>query len=211
MIIELLGTPSCGKSTYVKEHCSSEKMILPLDLYLYSDSRIRQNLNKVTLALYAMFHCRRKYAKTNKLFSKIKFTSFTKKIKMWLYVFSVLGAKWKAEKKYAGDDLLFDEGVNQVVWGLLYNEKDSKEQVWALHHHLVPEMGDRIIHFIIDREVLYERLMNRNNSGGSELEHEVKTNPVVLDQSIGYIESIVEKLKLYDLGNRIEDYFGEDI
>ena len=47
MIIELLGVPACGKSTYVKMYSMKNNVIAPLDMYLYNASRLKQNMNKI--------------------------------------------------------------------------------------------------------------------------------------------------------------------
>ena len=100
MVIELLGTPSCGKSTFVNSVIKKTGAIAPLDMYLYNSSRIIQNCNKVRLSLFAFCFYYDKARYYNKVFNMIEFPSKTKKIKMWLYVFSVIGAIWKAKKKF---------------------------------------------------------------------------------------------------------------
>ena len=49
MMIELIGLPGSGKSTYSKKYIEEYKMINLMDEYLYSDSRVKQNINKVKL------------------------------------------------------------------------------------------------------------------------------------------------------------------
>lgn len=208
MIVELLGTPGCGKSTYVREVVMVQNAVAPLEKYLYNQSRIIQNINKIKLTIYALLHHFDKSYKYYKAFSQIKFRSFSKKIKMFLYLFSVLGAQWKGITFYSDKCIILDEGLNQVIWGFLYNEKNSKDQIWTLHRLLSSEMGDRIVHCSVERNVLFSRLMSRNNSGGSELEHEIKEDKSTLDNAYLYVDEIIEKLKAYGLQDRIDNYFG---
>lgn len=211
MVIELLGTPSCGKSTFVNSVIKKTGAIAPLDIYLYNSSRIIQNCNKVRLSLFAFCFYYDKARYYNKVFNMIEFPSKTKKIKMWLYVFSVIGAIWKAKKKFPKKDLIFDEGINQVIWGLLYNEVNSTNSVWKLHKLLIPEMATKIVYFNIERDVLKDRLLSRRKKGGSELEHEIQTDEWVLDLSIRYVDEIVEHLKQEGYDNQIWEYYGEEV
>ncbi|WP_347995747.1 hypothetical protein [uncultured Eubacterium sp.] len=211
MIIELLGTPSCGKSTFANSVVKKTGAIAPLDIYLYNSSRIIQNCNKVRLSLFAFWFYNDKARCYNAIFNTIEFPSKTKKIKMWLYVFSVIGAIWKAKKNFPEKDLILDEGINQVIWGLLYNEINSTDSVWEFHRLLIPEMATKIVHFNIERDVLKERLLSRRKKGGSELEHEIKTDERVLDLSIGYINEIVEHIKQEGYGDQIWEYYGGEV
>ena len=54
MMIELIGLPGSGKSTYSKKYIEEYKMINLMDEYLYSDSRVKQNINKVKLVSYSV-------------------------------------------------------------------------------------------------------------------------------------------------------------
>ena len=59
---------------------------LLMDEYLYSDSRVKQNINKVKLVSY-LFNKKKKYCfALYKIFSKIEFSSLKKKLKMLLYL-----------------------------------------------------------------------------------------------------------------------------
>lgn len=205
MVIELLGVPACGKSTYVKEYGLRNDTIRPLDLYLYSTSRLKQNVNKIELVTYAFSHRGRAFLKYNHLVKKIHFCSLVKKTKMWLYLFSVLGAKWKAEDKFPNSTIILDEGVNQVIWGFLYNEQNSTDAVWELQKELLTEMGDNIVYIKVSENILYERLNNRSSSGGSELEHEIKENRKLLGNSMHLVDEIVEHLHIYGIHVCIEN------
>ena len=74
-MIELIGLPGSGKSTYSKKYIEEYKMINLMDEYLYSDSRVKQNINKVKLVSY-LFNKKKKYSFVlYKIFSKIEFSS----------------------------------------------------------------------------------------------------------------------------------------
>lgn len=205
MVIELFGVPASGKSTY-KKYISDPNVVLPLDLYLYRASRVMQNLNKVYLVAYAFrthfFRC----IKLNGVFWKIDCAKKKVRIKMWLYLFSVLGAKWKGEKKHPNKTIVMDEGVNQVVWGIVYNSGGMKPEIELLQKKLVEDMGKRIIWLNVGEEELANRLMLRKGRGGSELEHEVKENPDALKDAIKYAHDVV--CKLNDKGIKVESIYN---
>lgn len=54
-MIELLGLPGAGKTTYAKKKLDNYTNILENNIY--SDNRIRQNLNKI---VFYVFFCRKK-------------------------------------------------------------------------------------------------------------------------------------------------------
>lgn len=202
MIIELFGVPACGKSTYIKKYINDANVVLPLDLYLYRTSRLKQNLNKIVLVMYAFSANISRCLQLNRLFWNIKFSTLKRKIKMWLYLFSVLGAKWKGEKNFSQKTLVLDEGVNQVIWGLMYNAVGSELEILHLQNELISEMGDKILWLYVPEKELINRLLRRDSKGGSELEHEIKNNQNLLKIGMQYAEVVVRSLR--DNGVRIE-------
>lgn len=198
MSVELLGVPASGKSTYTTKMIKEEKFVAPLDLCLYSDSRIKQNLNKFKLIIYAWLYRTLKCMRVFKVFYKITFKSFKLKVKMFMYLFSILGAIWKYET-VNNKNLIFDEGINQVIWGLLYNSYESEDLIWELQYELRTEMCSQIVYLKVNREILYQRLIARHQNGGSELEHEVTNNPEFVDKSIHLIEEIIHHLQRLDI------------
>ena len=205
MIIELLGVPACGKSTYVKMYSMKNNVIAPLDMYLYNASRLKQNMNKIKLIIYAFLYKRYEFLKYNHLINKINFQSFNKRMKLWLYLFSILGAKWKAENRFPKHTIILDEGINQVIWGILYNEQDSIEAVWTLQKELLTEMGEKIVYLKVSESVLDKRLKSRRSNGGSELEHDIKKNTTILKKSIHLVDEIIEHLNMYGVHIYIEN------
>lgn len=191
MVIECLGVPSCGKSYWMAKQkdavCFS---------YLHNCGRIQRNIRKIRLVLYAFWTRPHRMIFYHRLFQRLNFDSYFKKVKMWLYLFSTLGGRYWLIKHHPDERIIMDEGINQVIWALLYNVKrDTNSFVYDLHHALVQEMGDQILVFHVDKEVLLSRLKHRNRPGGSELEHDVHSNPACLNRAIQYIVHIEMELK----------------
>lgn len=191
MMIELIGLPGSGKSTYSKKYIVEYKMINLMDEYLYNDSRVKQNINKIKLVNY-LFSKKKKYClELYKKFSKIEFSSLKKKLKMILYLYSVIGICEKAKSEMDDKDIIIDEGINQVIWGLLYNSEKSEQAVFELQECLKEYFGDKIIFLNIDKKILEKRLLNRNSKGGAELNHDIKNDRKKLD----YAYTLMEKVK----------------
>ena len=191
MMIELIGLPGSGKSTYSKKYIEEYKMINLMDEYLYSDSRVKQNINKVKLVSY-LFNKKKKYCfALYKIFSKIEFSSLKKKLKMLLYLYSVVGICEKSKSEIYYNDIIIDEGVNQVIWGLLYNSEKSERAILDLQGYLKEYFGDEIIFLNINKKILEKRLLNRNGKGGAELNHDIKNDR----EKLNYAYTLMEKVK----------------
>lgn len=191
MMIELIGLPGSGKSTYSKKYIEEYKMINLMDEYLYSDSRVKQNINKVKLVSY-LFNKKKKYCFVlYKIFSKIEFSSLKKKLKMLLYLYSVVAICEKAKSEIYDNDIIIDEGVNQVIWGLLYNSEKSERAILDLQGYLKEYFGDEIIFLQINKKILEKRLLNRNGKGGAELNHDIKNDR----EKLNYAYTLMEKVK----------------
>ena len=191
MMIELIGLPGSGKSTYSKKYIEEYKMINLMDEYLYSDSRVKQNINKVKLVSY-LFNKKKKYCFVlYKIFSKIEFSSLKKKLKMLVYLYSVVAICEKAKSEIYDNDIIIDEGVNQVIWGLLYNSEKSERAILDLQGYLKEYFGDEIIFLQINKKILEKRLLNRNGKGGAELNHDIKNNR----EKLNYAYTLMEKVK----------------
>ena len=162
-----------------------------MDEYLYSDSRVKQNINKVKLVSY-LFNKKKKYCFVlYKIFSKIEFSSLKKKLKMLLYLYSVVAICEKAKSEIYDNDIIIDEGVNQVIWGLLYNSEKSERAILDLQGYLKEYFGDEIIFLQINKKILEKRLLNRNGKGGAELNHDIKNNR----EKLNYAYTLMEKVK----------------
>lgn len=188
-MIELFGVPGCGKTTYTYNYYMKQGYINILEKYLYDASRVKQNFNKIKLVIYFCYTDSSTFVKTFRQFNTIKFKSKTKKIKMFLYLYSVLGAinKGKKIKKI----FIVDEGVNQIMWGFLYNSSESTESILKLNSSLYAYWGDEIIYFDTDKKTIRERLLNRSGKGGSELQHDIHYNESKLDEAFEYVSIIM--------------------
>lgn len=202
MFIELIGVPGCGKSTYVENYLKENDATNILLNELYSESRIKQNFNKLKLMMYFIKRYPLVYAKLMPYFMKIKFVSVTKKIKMLLYLFSVLGAIQK--RKYVSNDVIVDEGMNQVIWGILYNSGDSEKEVMDLHRQLMPYFGDKIIWLEVEKEEIKRRLGDRQGQGGAELKNDILDDESKLEEAYRFIILICDALKNNGMEERIE-------
>lgn len=196
MLIELIGVPGCGKSTFVSSYICKHDAINPLDIFLYRKSRIKQNFNKIKLLVYMFVkypvNCFDLFA----CFQKIHFRSFAKKIKMEMYMYSVLGSIVRGKKK--AENMIIDEGVNQAVWGILYNSTGSEECIFELQRKLFPYFADTIIWLDEEKETVKRRLADRTGKGGAELKKDILQCESKLDEAYCLIELI--NTSLIDMG-----------
>ena len=88
-MIELLGLPGAGKTTYAKKKLGNYTNILENNIY--SDNRIRQNLNKIVFYVFFAARNPKRYLLGINRLNNIHFNSRKTKIKMNLYLFMTLG------------------------------------------------------------------------------------------------------------------------
>ena len=191
MFTELIGVPGCGKSTFV----AGQSAWNPLERYLYRSSRLLQNIRKCLLTAYFFAAQPGESFSLLKKFRAIRFAAFSKKLKMFLYLYSVLGALRKGRRHSDGRDLIADEGVNQVVWGFLYNAPASRGEIARLHHALVPYFADEIILLEVSPDVIRERLLRREQSGGAELKYDLERDETALERAFACLETLTELLR----------------
>lgn len=195
MRIELFGVPGSGKSTWMTNYSDLNGVVAPLELYLYNDSRIKRNLNKLFLCIYYFIRNRNQFLKFWIAINDLKFSSFKIKIKMFVYLISTVGAISKSEKF---DSIVIDEGVSQVLWGICYNTIDKNpNDLKNLITNLVPYFMNRLIFIKADKEVIYERLMQRSGRGGSEVQHDIVKNKALLEEGVWITEQILKVVAVY--------------
>ena len=211
MIIELLGIPGCGKSTYAEKYIKKNNAINPLNIHLYRESRIKQNLNKIKLMICFIFIKPANFFSIYKCFDSIKFTSYVKKLKMMLYLFSILGVVTLIKIKYINSTIILDEGVNQVLWGISYNSIDSDEKIFILQRKLKDFMGDAVFIMDVEIETIKSRLKKRKNKGGDELKSDLEKDSYCIIRSIEILDRIKYQVKKVNPEGKVKVIrWGED-
>lgn len=210
MIVELIGVPGCGKTTYVKKYLQENNAENPLDKYLYNSSRITQNVNKCFLVIYFILYEKKYSAILYNNISKIKFKNYKTKLKMFLYIYSVAGAILKGKKNSESGNIIVDEGINQVIWGILYNSESSENYVFELQKVLKRYIADKIVWLDTPHEVVKQRLLERNLKGGAELSTDIIDDENALSKAYHLVDIIVDRLGEMDLQSRIIKYSSEE-
>lgn len=203
MVLELMGVPGCGKSTYAVNYLCEHNAVNIMDIYLYSQSRVVQNINKIKLVWYMLFYHSAEFNRLLKCFLNVRFVSKTKQLKMMLYLYSVLGVIQKGKRKSDGRDIIIDEGINQVIWGILYNSRESEVEVLELHKQLIPYFAEKIVWLDVEKEVIKDRLVNRTTRGGAELKQDVLNNEDSIVEAYRYIDLICSAMSNLGLAERI--------
>lgn len=187
-MIELLGLPGAGKTTYAKKKLATYTNILENNIY--SDNRIRQNLNKIVF--YVAFVVRKpKYylLGINKL-NKIHFNSVKIYIKMNLYLFMTLGLL----EKYKDKNVLIDEGLGQILWAFYYNSKDSIHEINGIFDLFHEYCCDTVLFISAEKNEIKNRLLLRRNNGGSELQKDLLVDDKCLDFAVACMNQVLSIL-----------------
>lgn len=188
-MIELLGLPGAGKTTYAKKKLGDYTNILENNIY--SDNRIRQNLNKIVFyVFFAARNPKRYLLGTNRL-NNIHFNSRKTKIKMNLYLFMTLGLL----DKYKDKDVLIDEGLGQVLWAFYYNSKDSIEAINGIFDMFNEYCCDTVLFISAEKDEIKNRLLLRKNNGGSELQKDLLSDDKYLDFAIECMKRVLSMLE----------------
>lgn len=193
MIIELFGLPGCGKSTFVKENLKKDSINVGKK-YIYSDSRLKRNINKMRLCFTLLFTNVKKFYKCLKIISKFKFNSLKLRIKMTQYLISNVSMIELVKRNEKDKNCFLDEGILNVIWALSYNSNISEKEIDGIILELEEYIGEKIIYINTDVDIILKRLLDRNNKGGSELEHDVKENTMHMERATKIMEYIYTKI-----------------
>lgn len=184
-MIELLGLPGAGKTTYANEKMGTYINILESNIY--SDNRICQNLNKIVFYIAFVVRKPKDYLVGINKFNKIHFNSVKIMIKMNLYLFMTLGLL----DKYKYKDVLIDEGLGQVLWAFYYNSKDSNRAIEDLFNVFDEYCCDTVLFIRAEKDEIKNRLLLRRNNGGSELQKDLLTDSNCLDFAIECMNQVL--------------------
>jgi len=187
MLIEIFGLPGSGKSTYVRENIKDNEIDI-LAEKIYSNSRIKRSINKVLPILKLFFIDNKFFRNICKELKKMEFKSLFIKLKMYQLTLSYVSIikEIKKEKVY-----YIDEGIVTLIWAIFYNSnKNNFKQIGDFVKIFNLFIGDRLIYVKTDLETIYERLIVRNTSGGSELQKDIRTDK----EQLKYANEIMEKI-----------------
>lgn len=188
-MIELLGLPGAGKTTYAKKKLDNYTNILENNIY--SDNRIRQNLNKIVFYVFFAARNPKRYLLGINRLNNIHFNSRKTKIKMNLYLFMTLGLL----DKYKDKDVLIDEGLGQVLWAFYYNSKDSIEAINGIFDMFNEYCCDTVLFISAEKDEIKNRLLLRKNNGGSELQKDLLSDDKYLDFAIECMKRVLSMLE----------------
>ena len=191
---ELFGLPASGKSTYAKT-------INSLNLnqkYLYHKNRFIRNLKKLKLLLLLIFTKNKLFFKSYHLLKNVKFKSLGKRIKMLVYLDTILCLSIIYKNKQY-ENYFFDEGLVQVLWGICYNSKYDSEFIKKYLKEFSEYLSDNIIIMDTDFALNKDRLLSRSEVGGDELSHDIKINSSAFERAIKIRDEIIQECILLKL------------
>lgn len=171
-LVELFGLPGSGKSTFINS-IENQDFINLLDKKIYKSNRLFRNLKKILYSLKFINSNKKLNSLLLNEFRKIQFVNNKIKIKMMIYLFSYLYLIdiSNKDKKHI---YYFDEGILNVIWAIAYNSNAKYENCSNLLNLLKEYIADKVIYLDVSEELIYKRLKERMNVGGSELEHDIK-------------------------------------
>lgn len=192
--IELFGLPGAGKSTISDANfnqyfnCNKE--------FIYDDNRIVRNLKKfknlIQLSKYGCYY----YVKVYRYIKNV--VSYKLKLKMYIYMASTINISikgLKSQKKL----IILEEGMLQVLWALCYNSSFTNQEQKSFIYDYVTDFKELFMPEIIciktDYDVIKKRLIERNGSGGSELQRDIKRDEKIFNKAILVEKNILDVLK----------------
>ncbi len=167
--VELFGVPGSGKSTYVKENNLKKN---DLNNKINGSCRLKRNIKKCTYMISILVSKRNINKNIKSVIEEFEFPSFKVKLKMLLYMYSIIYLILRNKNK----NYVMDEGILQVIWALGYNSENENYDIEYCLKKLKNYLPDKVIYLNVKEEIIYERLSKRNNKGGSELEHDITMN-----------------------------------
>lgn len=167
--VELFGVPGSGKSTYVKENNLKK---YDLNNKINGSCRLKRNIKKCTYMISILVLKRNINKNIKSVIEEFEFPSFKVKLKMLLYMYSIIYLILRNKNK----NYVMDEGILQVIWAFGYNSENENYDIEYCLKKLKNYLPDKVIYLNVEEEIIYERLSKRNNKGGSELEHDITMN-----------------------------------
>lgn len=188
--VEVFGLPACGKTSYL----SNNNIFNMNKKFLSHPSRFVRFVKKIFLYFNFLILYPSLFFKVNRIFKKIKFTKSILKIKMYVYLCNILYLVMKS-KKYSTCTCYFDEGLLQVLWSICYNSEYEDDFIDFYLIEFKDLFSKKVIFIDTDLELNFNRLINRNSNGGSELEHDVKNGYSYFARAIKIRDDILKRCK----------------
>lgn len=186
--VELFGLPGCGKSYY-----SNHELTNYINLnkkYIYNDNRLVRNMKKILLIIYLMFFSIKDFINSI-IYVKNTKMSYIKKLKMIIYLQTTIAIIKKTSS--TKNEECLEEGLHQVLWAICYLDNNNcKQNIVEFEKKFGKYYSSSLIYIKADSSVIEKALKERNDNGGSEIEHDIKNGKEVLDYSEKIIEEIIE-------------------
>jgi len=197
MIVEFIGLPSSGKTTFIKQiqkhHKGALEIKHPLN-ELYNKSWFLRNIIKTKFLLSNVFLNKKSIYECIKIFNSIegvkKGESFKRMFNNIFYIVFYNSIQKSEEKIY-----MFDEGILHHCWATYLNNNSEKVIDFSTCINLF-EPSDLLIYMRMDKEIAIERNMNRNMKNNRKN----KLNKRHLE----FLTNINEEIKKMDL--IVQDY-----
>ena len=186
--IELFGIPGSGKSTYLK---SNKLECDNLNEIFINDKRAKRIVKKMLYTLKVLLFYRNDKKKLNKFFKQFKFPTFKLKLKMYIYLYST--AYLIICNRHI--EFCLEEGILQVIWAFFYNNTNEFYDIDCCIKQLEYYLPQKVIYLDVKESEIYTRLLERNQRGGSELEHDIKLNKNYISKGKKIAFDIVKSLK----------------
>lgn len=186
--IELFGIPACGKSFYANNNL--KQYINANEKYIYNENRILRNINKILNVLNILLKHFKLFCKSVALLKKVKLKN---KLKMYLYVFSTLNICVISSNKKQKSVL--EEGMLQVLWGICYNSNHTEDFICEYIKVFKNYFAKKVIIIDTDIDTIKKRLLEREKTGGSELEHDIKNDIGVIYKAEKIKNDIIKQLQ----------------